>query len=204
MPITCPIEFGPLDTESFGKLDYGVMEYAFASQNELGRLADETIYQGDFARRLATVGFQVLREVPILVAFQTFSKAYLLDVVVNDRAIYEIKAVAKLTREHTSQLLNYLLLLDVQRGKLVNFRSATVESQFVNCPVSRSERQSFILNASRWQGSPVLLRYVVEMLRDWGTGLELPLYVEAITHQLGGESLVHALLPMQRDGVLLG
>ncbi len=52
MPIAWPISFKPLNTADFGKLDYSVMSCAFAIHKELGRLADEEIYQGDFAARL--------------------------------------------------------------------------------------------------------------------------------------------------------
>ena len=44
----------------------------------------------------------------------------------------------------------------------------------------------------------------MELLRDWGTALELPLYHQAVVHLLGGEESVTRLLPMRRDGVPLG
>ena len=44
----------------------------------------------------------------------------------------------------------------------------------------------------------------MELLRDWGTALELPLYHQVVVHLLGGEESVTHLLPLQRDGVPLG
>lgn len=204
MPITCPISFKPLSTEDFGMLDYSVMSSAFATHKEFGRLADEAIYQSDFAARLSQAGFKIAREVPVTVSFGSFSKVYLLDLVVEEKAIYELKAVAKLTSEHTAQLLNYLYLVESERGKLVNFRPTSVETKFVNAPLSRQQRQGFVVNEIHWNGPSVFCNLLIDLLRDWGTGLELLLYHQAVVHLSGGEERVAIVLPISRDGIRLG
>ena len=45
MPISSPISIRPINQEEFARIDYQVMRHAFDSQNELGRLCDEVIYQ---------------------------------------------------------------------------------------------------------------------------------------------------------------
>lgn len=204
MPITCPISFLPLTTEEFRELDYALMACAFATHKTLGKLADEVIYQGDFAARIHAAGWPVQREVPITVTFRSFVKVYSLDLVVADKAIYELKTSTNLSPEHEAQLLNYLLLVNGSRGKLVNLRPASVETKFVNAPITSAERRSFEIEDCRWQGDTSVRDWIVEMLRDWGTGLELPLYQQAIVHLLGGEALVTRQLPMRRDGIELG
>ncbi len=79
MPITCPIKFVPLSKSDFGKLDYSVMPFAFSYHTELGRLANESVYQSDFSKRLSKAGFDVRREIPVTAAYQTFDKTYYLD-----------------------------------------------------------------------------------------------------------------------------
>lgn len=204
MPISCPIAFPRLTTGEFSALDYAVMAHAFQSHKTLGRLADESVYQADFAERLQSAGISVLREVPVTVSFRTFSKTYLLDVAVAAKAIYELKTAARLTPEHAAQLMNYLLLLDCSRGKLVNFRPASLEAEFVNAPLTAEERRSFAVHDARWRGDRATRDWIVELLRDWGTALELPLYHQAVVHLLGGEAEVIRQLPMDRDGVPLG
>ena len=204
MPISCPVSFPHLTTEEFGALDYEVMAHAFASHKTLGMLADESVYQGDFLERLESAGFSVRREVPVTVSFRTFFKTYFLDAVVADKAVYELKTVTQLASQHTAQLINYLLMLDCRRGKLVNFRPASVDAQFVNAPLTAGERRSFEVHDARWRGDAATLAWMVEMLRDWGTALELPLYHEAIVHVLGGEAEVVRQFPMHRDGVPIG
>ncbi len=204
MPITCLISFKPLSTEDFGKLDYSVMASAFATHKEFGRLADEVIYQSDFAARLSQAEFKISREVPVTVSFGSFSKVYFLDLVVDGSAIYELKAVARLTSEHVAQLLNYLYLVESERGKLVNFRPASVETKFVNAPLSRQHRQRFVVNEIHWNGPSVFHNLLIDLLRDWGTGLELLLYRQAIVNLLGGDERVAVVLPMMRSGIPLG
>ena len=204
MPISCPIKFLPLSTEEFRELDYALMAHAFASHKTLGKLADEVIYQGDFAARIHAAGWEVQREVPVTVSFRSFVKVYALDLVIAGKAIYEFKTDATLTPEHEAQLMNYLMVLDCRRGKLVNFRPASVETWFVNTPITSVERRSFEIADSRWQGAAEVRDWIIEMLRDWGTGLELALYQQAIVYLLGGEQSVSRQLPMRRDGIELG
>ncbi len=43
------------------------------------------------------------------------------DVIVDDKIIIEIKAIAKLTSQHEAQLINYLKATGIKLGLLVNF-----------------------------------------------------------------------------------
>jgi GxxExxY protein len=108
MPITCPIDFEPLSTAAFRSLDYVVMNHAFAAHKDLGRLADGSVYHADLGLRLANECFSIGREVPVTVSFETFRKAYFLDMVVYNKAGYELKAVPALTKAHSVQRMNDL------------------------------------------------------------------------------------------------
>src|SRR5437762_12163642 len=122
MPITTPFPLKPISQQEFAEVDYVVMKHAFASQNELGRLCDELIYQNDLAARLQAAGLELVRtEVPVTVAHGDLSKTYFLDLIVRDSAVYELKALAHFPAEHDTQLLNYLFLQGVHHGKLINF-----------------------------------------------------------------------------------
>ena len=88
----------------FGDVAYGVMERAFAVQNELGRFFEEKVYQRELAFQL---GDRARIEVPLRVAHGDFCKTYFLDLVVDCGALFELKAVERLADVHRSQLLNY-------------------------------------------------------------------------------------------------
>ena len=50
MPIHCPIQIRALSAEEFEERDYRVMGHAYGSQNELGRLCDERVYEAAVSR----------------------------------------------------------------------------------------------------------------------------------------------------------
>lgn len=209
MPVTCPIQLRVLSEREFKDLDYRVMSHAFAAQNEMGRLCDEDIYQRDLAARVEADGLGPGRcEVPVSVSHDGFCKTYYLDLVVADSAIYELKTVQSLTNEHHRQLLNYLFLLDQPRGKLVNFRSAAVEHRYASTSLNGTERRNYQLVTDRWreldERGAELHRVLAALLADWGTFLELTLYLEAVVHFLGGEDAVLRDTPLMRDGLRLG
>ncbi|QEG02530.1 hypothetical protein Mal15_66510 [Stieleria maiorica] len=204
MPISCPLSIRSPSTDDFREFDYAVMRHAFETHKNLGRLADESVCQNYFAQHLRESRFRVHREIPIDVLYETFHKQYLVDMVINHFGVYEVKMASELTMEHEMQLLNYLLLLDVSRGKLINFRPQSVQFKFVNAPARRETRKQFKVSVDRWTDQSCLRSKTLGVLRDWGTGLALPLYTQAATHFLGGE--LHAIrnVPMDRDGHPLG
>jgi len=202
MPIHAPITLPRLSQAEMREIDYRVMAQAFATHRELGRLCDEGIYQADLAERLAVAGLGPLRrEFPLTVSFRGFAFSYSVDLVVAERAVYELKAAAALTPAHEAQLLNYLLLANAARGKLINFRPTSVESRFVNAPLDQAERHRFTVHRD---GDAPLFSLVTDLLTDWGTGLETALYVRALTPLLGGENRVIRQLPMIRADFPLG
>lgn len=204
MPIHCNQQIRNLSTDQFRELDYRVMRHAFNSHNDLGRLADERIYQADMAARLTSDGMIVRREIELQLSHQAFLKQLFLDLVVAESGVYELKVVKSITEAHVGQLLTYLMLLNLRHGELINFRSEKVESRFVNAPLGSVSRQSFRVDDGKYRGDDRFRCLVVNLLRDWGTSLTLSLYSEAITCLLGGIEVVEAMLPLHRNGVCLG
>lgn len=204
MPVSCAIAISRLSTDEFRELDYCVMRHAFESQNELGRLADERIYQADLFARLSAAGMHVDREVKIHLSYGAFHKSLCLDLIVAEQAVYELKVVKKITESHRGQLLTYLQLLDLPRGKLINFRPVKVESYFVNAPLSVTERKTFDIDDTQYVGEQRFREMIVGLLRDWGTSLTLSLYQEALVSLLAGSAPVEVMLPIHRGNVHLG
>jgi GxxExxY protein len=204
MPVHCDIPATKISTEEFRDLDYQVMRHAFDSQNELGRLADERIYQADIATRLLAAGFEVRREVEVKLQHGEYSKSLFIDLVVNGNGIYELKTVKALNEAHAGQLLTYLHLIDATRGKLINLRSSTVESRFVNSTIESAQRRNFAINDAEFDSDERFRDVVIKLLRDWGTSLTLSFYRKAVISLLGGEIAVEAMLPVNRKGLFLG
>ena len=204
MPIEYRIKFPRLSEDEMRAIDYRVMSHVFATQNELGRLCDESVYQLSLATRLIEAGFRVRIEEPITLTFRDFTTTLFVDLVVDDKVPYELKAVSRLSDEHENQLLNYMLMMDANRGKVVNFRSDGVQSRFVNAPLPTSERRRFEIDDSRWSGDAAFRRRVTELVADWGTSLEQSHYIKALVACLGGEDRVIRQIPMASNGQSLG
>jgi GxxExxY protein len=180
------------------------MSHVFDTQNDVGRLAQEHIYQNDLRLRLLSAGISCNCEVTIRLTHKDYAKQLFVDLIASDRGVYELKAASSLTKEHEAQLLTYLYLLDLQHGKLVNFRTPKVESRFVNATIPRNERIGFAVCTEKYIGPSCLCDCVVALLRDWGTCLTLSLYRDAIVHLFGGIEKVERLLPLSRSGNELG
>lgn len=129
-----------------------------------------------------------------------------IDVIAAECAIFELKTVESLHDRHRAQLLQYLLLCDLGHGKLVNMRTEGVQHEFVNACLSTAERRQFDIVKSDWcdLGGPRLADWFSALLSDLGTGLELTLYEDALTHLLGGEEQVLKPIPVLSDGRLIG
>ncbi len=206
MSVTCPIKFIPLTDAERRPLDFAVMSHVFAAHNELGRLCDEDIYKNDLKARLNSAGLVAHTEVPITVAWRGFRKTYFLDLVVADALLYELKVAAALTGHHQAQLLNYILLLDLPSGKLLNFRPAKVESEFVATRLTLEKRRAIAFDISRWQPvsdhCPAFRESAEDLIRTLGAFLDLDLYAEALAWSCVNP--IPARIPLTRDGLALG
>ncbi len=204
MPITMSTSVRRLSQSEFGELAYQVMKCVFEIHDELGRLFDEKVYKRELAYRYP--GVQL--EVPITIRHGAFAKTYHLDVLVADGGLFEFKMAENLVPKHRAQTLNYLYLADLSHGKLVNLRPEQVEHEFVNTTWTREDRLRFELVTDRWQdtvpGASGFREVFTALLRDWGTGLELPLYKEALIHFLGGEAQVLAEVEVRMSDHTLG
>lgn len=176
MPIVGPQSFTPITQAEFANLDYQVMRLAFESQNKLGRLCDEAIYQNDLLARLSSAGISAAREVPLSVSHGSFQKNYFLDLIIAGSAIYELKTISALTPAHDAQLLNYLFLSEAHHGKLINFRPPQVESRFINTTLTHLERRQFSINLDHWQENAptekTFREHLLALLQDWGCRLD--------------------------------
>ncbi len=204
MPITTRRSLRPMSQDDFRKRSYDLVGILFGIRNKLGRLFDEQTYK----RALAAHTQGLLLEEPITLTFRDFTKTLYIDALIDDGAILEFKATESLAPRHQAQLLQYLMLTNLCHGLLVNVRTEEVERRFVNSTMSYSDRTAFQIDDTRYDNSMEVAAFVqttlVELLRDWGTALEIPLYVEVLTHCLGGEERVERDVPVMLDSLALG
>jgi len=198
MPITRNIETIRTAQAEFAQIAYEVMNCVYAIHNEFGRLVDEVVYKQELADRMPGIEL----ELPVVVSHGSFSKRLKLDVLAHQRALFEFKATDVIVPRHRGQTINYLLLFDLPHGKIINVRPERVSSEFVNCNLRLEEMRNPDIDTKRFDasvaGASFFYDNLISMIHDWGSGLELGLYEEALTHFLGGEEQV--LLPVPING----
>ncbi len=182
MPVSLRHPLRRLSQQEFGEIAFEVMRHVFEIHNDIGRFFNERFYKQELSNRMPGVRL----EEPVDVAFGSFQSTLFVDAIFGDGAIFEFKAVEVLGPSHRAQLLTYLLLCDAAHGKLVNMRREDVEHEFINTQWTSVGRRAFEIDSVRWQNSGAaesrLQDFLIALLRDLGTGLEISLYEEAIAH----------------------
>jgi len=99
-----------------------VIGAAFAVSNGLGHGFLEAVYRNALVEELRHADLTVQTEKTFSVYYRDKRVGvYIADIVVADRVIVELKAVAALAEAHAAQLLNYLKASHLPVGLLMNF-----------------------------------------------------------------------------------
>ena len=210
--ITMPINHNAgvrfLSDQEFGNLDRIVMGCAYASQNALGRLCEEAVYENDLAARLKAEGCkEVETQEPVAVSFRGFEKVYRLDLVV-DGMLYELKATDQISSSHESQAFHYAALVQTNRAKLLNFGGPKVEGKLKGCPFGITNRFDVTIDRQQWRQISAQCSNLADTaeacFHDWGGFLDNLLFQEAFVWLNGGEGRCVNRLPINRDNIELG
>jgi len=83
----------------------------------------EDVYEEALAHELELRGLEVKRQVPVPVRYKNkqIKKPLVLDLVINNSVVIEVKSVEKSNPIFEAQLLTYLRLSNLKLGMLINF-----------------------------------------------------------------------------------
>lgn len=100
-----------------------VVDVAVQIHRDVGPGLLETVYEVILAHELRRRALQVERQVPIPVTYRglKFDEGFRVDLIVESKAIVELKCVQGLNNAHRKQLLTYLRLADKRLGYMLNF-----------------------------------------------------------------------------------
>ncbi len=105
----------------YPELSYQIVGVLLEAHRDLGIYAREKQY-GDFIeKRLKELDLSYKKELSI------GNSGNVLDFVVDDKIIIELKSVREISREHYRQIQNYLQQSDLKLGILVNFRTRSLK-----------------------------------------------------------------------------
>jgi GxxExxY protein len=111
------------EKERLNGLTDGIIAAAIAVHKELGPGLLESAYDAFLAHELLTRGFTLERQKPLAVTYrgQRLDLGYRIDLLVEESAIVEVKAVERFNRVHGAQLVSYLRQSGCKVGLLFNF-----------------------------------------------------------------------------------
>ena len=117
----------------YEELTYKIRKAIFNVYNFWGPGMFEEVYEKSLVVELNLMGVKVERQkrIPVLYKGVALDCVYILDLLVEDSIIIELKAVDELKSIHKSQLLTYMKISDKRLGLLVNFNTTDIMHSIV-------------------------------------------------------------------------
>ena len=130
------------DTNNANKIIYPELSYVltglcFNVHNEVGRYARERQYGDQIEQKIKEVRLPYRRELAVA------DTGNVVDFLIDDRIILEIKAKRIISKEDYFQLQRYLQVLNVKLGLLINFRDKYLKPLRV-IKIDTSARNKFV------------------------------------------------------------
>jgi GxxExxY protein len=112
---------------------YKIVGCAIEVHKQLGPGLLESVYETCFVEELRVQEFVIQRQVPVPIIYKgkDLGTTLVLDLLVNDLIIIELKAVEVLIPVFKAQLLSYLRLTGKPKGLLINFHCENIKDHLV-------------------------------------------------------------------------
>ena len=105
-----------------------IIACAYTVYNKMGYGYLESVYEKCMLIELADVGLNVEAQKRLKVLYKgQIVGDFVVDVIVNDTVIVELKSVSKIVKAHEIQLVNYLVSTNKPVGLILNFGKDKVE-----------------------------------------------------------------------------
>lgn len=115
-------------TEELNKLTNKIIGIAIKVHKDLGPGFIEKIYQRAMYLELKNSGISFEREKKVAVRFKKSLLGYqVLDFIIENELVVEIKAVSEINRIHVAQMLSYLKATNKKLGLILNFANSKLE-----------------------------------------------------------------------------
>ena len=99
-----------------------VIRCAFDVSNTLGAGFLEKVYENALCVELERSGLDFQSQKPVAVTYKGFQVGeYVVDIIVEDKLLLELKALSMLCSSHDAQVMNYLRATNLSVGLLLNF-----------------------------------------------------------------------------------
>jgi GxxExxY protein len=118
--------------EYLNELSSIILKSAIAVHQEMGPGLLEGVYQQCMILELRNRGLTVNQMIPVQLHYKgiPINKAYVVDLLVEDEIILELKSVDGLLKIHDAQIISYLRLTNKHLGFLINFNVSLLKQGF--------------------------------------------------------------------------
>lgn len=109
-----------------------ILDAAITVHKEMGPGLLEAVYQQCLWKELTIREINVRTMVPIPLTYKGYplNKDYIIDLLVEEEIILELKAVEVILPVHEAQIISYMKLADKRLGFLINFNVALLKNGF--------------------------------------------------------------------------
>jgi GxxExxY protein len=107
----------------YNSITYRIINCAIEVHKELGPGLMESVYEVCLKKTMVDEGLFVTSQIilPVVYKGEKLEKDFVLDLLVEDEIIVELKSVENILPVHEAQLVTYLKLSDKKLGLLINF-----------------------------------------------------------------------------------
>ncbi len=121
-----------MQREQLNQLSKEILDASIAVHKEMGPGLLESVYQQCLLFELKLRDLRVGSLVPISIQYKghQLNKDYIIDILVEDEIIIELKSVEVILPVHEAQIVSYLKLADKRLGFLINFNTPLLKNGF--------------------------------------------------------------------------
>jgi GxxExxY protein len=121
-----------LSTSDLNQLSSTILDAAITVHKEMGPGLLEAVYQHCMVKELRTrqVNVNTMVTVPLYYKGDMLNKDYVVDILVEEEIILELKAIEGILPVHEAQIISYLKLANKRLGFLINFNVPLLKQGF--------------------------------------------------------------------------
>ncbi|GIL22743.1 MAG: hypothetical protein BroJett042_12560 [Bacteroidota bacterium] len=121
-----------MNNDDLNSVSKEILDASVAVHKEMGPGLLESVYQQCLVKELSLRGIKTEVLVPVALQYKgyTLNKDYVIDILVEEEIILELKAVETILPVHEAQIISYLKLADKRLGFLINFNVRLMKDGF--------------------------------------------------------------------------
>lgn len=134
--------------KQYNELSDKIIGCAIEVHKQLGLGLLESVYEICMYKELSRTGLNIKKQVPVPVLYkeELLDKEFIIDILVEDKIVLEIKSLETILPVHEAQLVTYLKLSGFKLGLLLNFNVELMKKGIkrkINGKLNVSEAEAF-------------------------------------------------------------